>query len=314
MLTLSSSFSFGAEADNFIAQKLNLPDQSLALNDLANRYLENVLVAANASASYCNEDVLNRALKQVFANHTRGLFVKDILKQTHFPVEYVQRADSIYSEWKLHNGLILAMPLKKLKEVGLSPLIKVGDVNIGVDKLEHMFGMGAKYYGQYYNEKKSITKVLSNGVVWEKTILGGNVVATGVFSYGDLSANFNGMRFWNHMLLKNDDILGSEYNRGPYVLCEGNKWVSNKNQKIDFRNYVDFSFDESVNCSKFATRNGKNKVQKAVSAKDYSDIVKCTDNHETLSQLNQKYSPQGINNFILNNEGIGKVRYFNEIR
>ena len=91
-----------------------------------------------------------------------------------------------------------------------------------------MFGMGFTYFTKHYQKGKDIKDVLSYGIALEKTILGGNVFATGVFSYGDLSANFNGMRFWNHVLQKNDDILGSEHNLGPYVTCSADKWQVNE--------------------------------------------------------------------------------------
>ena len=53
---------------------------------------------------------------------------------------------------------------------------------------------------------------------------------TGVMSYGDLAANFNGMRFWNHILGKRKDILNQDL--GPYVKCKDRKWVVNKKDRL----------------------------------------------------------------------------------
>jgi len=299
-VSIAVSTASGAEVDNFASKHLNLPDRAPELNDLANRYLANVIVAVNQAAAGCSEEVLFIGLKQVYANHSRGLLVKDLLAQKHFPVVYLERKESIYKDWKVYNGFILASPLAKVNKLALSPLIKIGDRDIGVDKLEHMFGMGHKYYREYYDKKSSIDKILSNGVLWEKTLLGGNMIATGVYSYADLSANFNGMRFWNNMLLKNDDILGSQYNRGPYIQCVDNQWIVNKSKPIDFRDYVDESFDESINCSKMATANGRKKFSKQIHSGQFKDLVKCEENKELLQTLSEKYSPHGINKYILN--------------
>ncbi|MFM6927967.1 MAG: hypothetical protein ACKOX6_05850 [Bdellovibrio sp.] len=296
----------GAEVDNFTSKHLNLPDQAHALNRLANRYLDNAIVAVNKAGAGCNEEVLFQGLKQVFANHSRGLLVKDILSQKHFPITYLARKDSVYRDWKARDGYILASNRARVSELALSPLIKIGDRDVGVDKLEHMFGMGHKYYRAYYDKNTSIDNVLSNGTLWEKTLLGGNMLATGVFSYADLSANFNGMRFWNNMLLKSDDILGSQYNRGPYVQCVDDQWIVNKSKPIDFRDYVDESFDESVNCSKMATRGGRKKFAKQIQSEQLSDVVKCEDNKELLQALSEKYSPHGIHKYILNASGLVK--------
>ena len=91
---------------------------------------------------------------------------------------------------------------------------------------------------------------------------------TGVMSYGDLAANFNGMRFWNHILNKNEDILGRPL--GPYVLCENNKWVQGKS--IDWKNYIDESFDESINCSLFREEIMVKKVRERIKAIPFDGI------------------------------------------
>lgn len=67
--------------------------------------------------------------------------------------------------------------------------------------------------------KENLRRNFYNGAKIELIVLGGNRFQTGVFSYGDLSAEFNGMRFWNHMLQLRDDILGSEQNLAPILFA-----------------------------------------------------------------------------------------------
>jgi hypothetical protein len=83
---------------------------------------------------------------------------------------------------------------------------------------------------------------------------------TGVISFGDLTAEFNGMRFWNDLLSRRKDILSSS--AGPYVICENQKWKKIKN--INFNLYVDDAWDEAINCSNFRNQTMLNKVKNRV--------------------------------------------------
>lgn len=308
LLALTSS-TFAAEADNFTARFLALTDISGDLNKLANGAIREAISKLNREggcASLGAETKLYNELKKTFSNHSKGELVKTILYSQSVSKNELPLKQSIYAEWKISNGLLLGRKKAATSPLALSPLIQIGDQAIGVDKLEHMFGMGFSYFTQYYGKKKSIEHVLKVGIFKEKTFLGGNVFATGVFSYGDLSANFNGMRFWNHILLKNEDILGKDYNLGPYVVCSDSKWKVN--EEMDFRNYIDASMDESINCSKFATKSGEGKFKKAIQALGAS----CPMDGQKVIELKEKYKALNIQHWILNDEGTDTVSYFNE--
>lgn len=308
--TLSlATTSIAAEADNFSARNLKLTDASADVNNLANKYLKKALNDLNASGP-CNEEALYSELRKYFANHSKGEMVKDILYKNTVPINNLPLKESVYENWTKGNGFLLGRKKAASSPLALSPLIKIGDEVVGVDKFEHMFGMGFTYFTKHYGKSKKIDSVLKYGAALEKTILGGNIIATGVFSYADLAANFNGMRFWNHILQKNDDILGSENNLGPYVSCVENKWIANEGNPIDFRNYIDASMDESVNCSKFATKSGVNKIKSSIAKRGFSAL--CPVEPHKLEEMKIKYNNLGINHFIINNDGIEKVSYFNE--
>lgn len=299
----------GAESDNFTANILSLVDVSGQINDLSNKYLADAVGKANLESS-CDqgtksEEILYKELKKYFSNHSKGELVKTILYSEVVAKNSLPLNDSVYSEWTVYNGFLLGRKKAASSPLALSPLIQIGDQIIGVDKLEHMFGMGFTYFSQH-SKGKSIKEILKGGILKEKTFLGGNMFATGVFSYADLSANFNGMRFWNHMLLKQDDILGSEHNLGPYISCEDSKWkVKNT---IDFKNYIDSSMDESINCSKFANKSGAQKFSNAIA--EFNGV--CPMDKEKLLEIQNKYRPSDIQHFIINEEGTGTVSYFNE--
>ncbi len=308
LLVLTSS-AYAAEADNFTARTLALTDISGELNKLANGAIHEAVSKLNYDGGCSSADAetkLYDELKKTFSNHSKGELVKTILYSQSVSKNELPLNKSIYAEWKISDGLLLGRKKAATSPLALSPLIEIGDQAIGVDKLEHMFGMGFSYFSQYYGKKKSIEHVLKVGIFKEKTFLGGNIFATGVFSYGDLSANFNGMRFWNHILLKNEDILGKDYNLGPYIVCSDSKWKVN--EEMDFRNYVDASMDESINCSKFASKSGERKFKKAIKALGAS----CPMDTQKMIELKEKYKALNIQHWILNDDGTGMVSYFNE--
>lgn len=310
---------FAAEADHYSRpskELAELTDAGPQVTRTAAQFLKAKLDEINqrASCEGMEEKELYLKLQDVFANHSKGTLVKDILYTEKYPLIKIPLNESIYGEWSVLNGFLLGRKKAAESPLALAPLMRINNVVIGTDKLEHLFGMGFQYFDRFYLQGKKMKRVLGRGIFYEKTILGGNVLATGVFAYADLAANFNGMRFWNHMLQKRDDVLGPEYNVGPYVACQNGKWEQVKD--IDFSVYFDHSSDESINCSKFATRKGLKKYQ------DYLTNLEttCPRRPEILEDLLKKYDvatpgdkkARPLSHWILNLEGNGKVNYVNE--
>lgn len=324
LLTLSHPL-LSAEADHYTFRDQPLEDISSQVNQLANLYLEEGLHKVNLQ-SRCDQTIeseqnLYTTLRTYFGNHSKGQLVKDVLRKDEFTKRKIVLNESIFKKWSILNGYLLGKKSAATSPLALSPMIQMDNQLIGIDKLEHMFGMGFSYFKSHYLKGKNLKKVLKTGIVLEKTILGGNILATGVFSYGDLSANFNGMRFWNHMLQKRDDVLGKDYNIGPYVTCEQGKWKQVVNNPIDLTKYIDASMDESINCNKFATKSGVRRYTKVVSnLKSGSEQLRCPMDANTLKSIQEKYTvtieadkkKRPISHWIINDEGIGKVSYFNE--
>lgn len=306
---LFSINAFSAEADNFTAYKLEINDQTEILNNLINTKISAAVERANLAAG-CNEGALHENLRFDFHNHIKSQMIKDILAGEQLEAYVLPLKSSVYKNWKILDGLLLGRKGAAKSALALSPLIKINDQVIGVDKLEHMFGNGFNYYTRYYDKGMPIKKVLKKGIIGEKTYLGGNILATGVFTYGDLSANFNGMRFWNHVTLKYDDILGKQYNAGPYVSCQDNRWVVAN--PVDMRTYIDVTMDESINCSKMATKRGVRKLKAAIKNLELEGIETCLTSMTKLEAMIPKYSNKNIYKYILNFDGIEDVSYLNE--
>ena len=273
-MLFSWSAARAAEADHYTLREGQIADITAEVNKLANeglgRAIEDLNVAGGCDDSRKSEEQLYDRLTDIFSNHKKGQLVNTILSGD-IPRTIIPLKESIYSEWSIWNGFLLGRKGAAKSPLALFPLIKIGDTVVGVDKLEHMFGMGLRYFKKHHLEERPLVSVLKGGIFSEKTFLGGNMLATGVFSYADLSANFNGMRFWNHMLQKRDDVLGAQHNAGPYLVCREGKWAKNAERPIDFRTYVDASMQESMNCSKFATSAGARKFQQALAAMQSRD-------------------------------------------
>lgn len=305
-----------AEVDHYSLPYSDIPDVENILHQKVQDYLQMALKEAN-TLGLCDQDMLYEKMRLYFNNHSHGQLAKDIIYDEGFPSVRMDLEDSVFKEWNIFNGFLLGRNKAKESPLALGPIMKVGSQVLGTDKIEHFFGSGFSYFQRHHQKGKKLLKVLKRGVFLEKTILGGNFLATGVFSYADLAANFNGMRFWNHVLQKQDDVLGREHNLGPYVSCEYGQWVQVR--EIDLTDYFDESFDESINCSKFATSRGFEKYTHSVEeiSEKREEARHCLAKSENNSWLTQKYNVplengEPIAHWIINEDGHEQVSYFNE--
>lgn len=296
IITLSLVTTKASEIDSFTIRSQMLPDASMVVNQKANELL-NVAIARANRGMPCNEIQFLNELRKEFNNHSKGTLAKYIIATDEFEKHIISRSKSIYKYHAVSDGYLLARRSADESGTGMGTTMFFNGHYIGSDKFEHMFGQGYFYYNDYYNNEEPLEMVLIKGISRERLQLGGNLFATGVYSYSDLVANFNGMRFWNAILQKHEDILGK--NLGPYVACENNLWVQ-KNQ-IDFRDYVDAAFDEGMHCSALATQGGFQGVVKSLSELNLS----CPLDPRQVESIKTKYdvstgSGKKIRQFILN--------------
>ncbi len=262
LMSLICFSSNSAEVDQFTKRYEPLPDVTVLINNKANVFLKEAVVTANSTINGCDEIQFYELLKNYFSNHKNGKLVQYILYDQSLPRRRLKVGESIYADFSVFDGYLLGKKSADESEVALGPLIKYGPRTVGSDKFEHLFGRGFVYFKNYYFKKRSMDKVLSSGEMGEKTIYGGNILATGVYSYADLVANFNGMRFWNDIFSKRPDVLNNQ--NGPYVKCVNDRFVKVKD--IDFRVYFDDGVDEAINCVRLATKKAAAKVRKRVSS------------------------------------------------
>jgi hypothetical protein len=304
-LALFGAISHAGEVDQFTRRSEPLADSAQVVNARANEYVASAISALNESGSGCQEEKLYKELRKYFSNHKKGELTKFALHDESVARRTIRLDQSIFKEWTIWDGYLLGRRSAATSPLALSPLIRLGDHVVGTDKLEHIFGRGFIYFKKHYLKAKSSERAIKSGVFGEKTIFGGNKGATGVFSYADLSANFNGMRFWNHMLQLRADILGPEHEIGPYIACENQKWIKVKD--IDFKDYVDETMDEAMNCSKFPTKRTLAKYEASLAEQGFS----CPLDPAILEAAALKYGE--FARWIINPKN-GEISYFGEFK
>jgi len=293
-----------SEVDNFTRRADFLKDSTERLNKITNQFLKERIKKLNKKKHGCNEKSLYRGLKKDFNILLKGSkLLKAVEKDEKIVKLKIKVRDSIYRDWSFMDspairGLNLVIPSV------FGEVIKVNGIRLGIDKFEHFFGYGHYYFNLHYFGKKGVKKALKFGLFMEYFNLG--AYGTGVMSYGDLAANFNGMRFWNHILSKRKDILNQ--NLGPYVKCRNKKWVVQKS--INWRQYIDESFDEAINCSRFRKGIMAEKVKERVREINFKDgeLNTCPLVPKKLEEMFKKYSQ--FSPYILNKEGHDKIPKF----
>lgn len=305
-LMLVSGLSYGAEVDQFTRRDEPLKDSRELLNTKANIAITKSIKLANDKNQGCLEEPLYAELREYFANHFKGELTKDVLSDPNIEKRIVNLPDSVYQDWSTWDGIGMGFSLFSKKGLTMSGVMRVGDQTIGTDKLEHMFGQGFNYFKKNYLKNKGEVSAVKKGIFGEKFLLGGNKIGNGVFSYGDLGANFNGMRMWNHMLQLRDDVLGADRNIGPYIACENDQWVQVK--QIDFADYIDDSMDEAINCAKFPTQKTADKFADRLRIMGMS----CPMDQRKVDDLVVKY--RQMSKWIINTDGVAKVKYTGEFK
>jgi hypothetical protein len=239
----------GAEIDSLTGRALALADSSDALELRLNDALEAGVTRANQVSTGCEEDVLYRELRHALATPFIGHVIAESLNEdATLDRRRVRRVDSIYRDLGLLDNI-------SVQWKDLSAVVGVGDVLMGVDKIGHFVVEGWDYFETAHLEGEGIAAALDWGEGTESSYFGR--LTTGVHSYADLVANFEGMRFWLRVLGRADDPLdtGWRANR-PYVTCGRRFWITGErrwrlSRRLDLAHYVTPVWDEAVNCSSY---------------------------------------------------------------
>ncbi len=292
---------YASEIDPFNNRSVPLKDSLPSVNLKANTLLQDALKELNEKNHKCSEKKLYKKMRKVFRNQYTSKFGKWIVKTDELDKMTTYTSESIYKEFKWYQAVIPGLWAKINDPAG--QIINVGGVYVGTDKFEHFSGSGFLYFKKFYLKGKTLEDAMNIGYRAETGIMGATM--TGVMSYADMVANFNGMRFWNTVLGKNVDILTKE-EVSPYLSCVDGKWEQQR--EIDFSEYIDQTWDEGINCSWMRTESLLRKVKDRI--QEYNDKtgenLSCPLNSELLERDGEKYKDLPIQ--IINYDGLQALK------
>jgi hypothetical protein len=136
-----------------------------------------------------------------------------------------------------------------------SPTVKVYGVELGTDKIGHIFQQGYEYFNLYTgarsrgaDEKSAAASAVRYGVLSEDGIYG--VMLTGVYSNGDLAANYAGFKFYDNLL---HSVRIGESTLPPILVRDGAHWiVAPERDNADLmKPYITEHLNEAFNPSKY---------------------------------------------------------------
>lgn len=233
-----------AECDPLTQRKVvqrKLPDSQSLLNRIANDRFRRGLAAANRQKCRDRESLEQAILK--YLGNARIMGVEIPIGPQEFEVN---RGKSKYLRDGLRKEIIPSLSIKKrcsvfkeltVKEsapifVSIAALVRFDDLVISSDKFTHFFAQGYDYL-EVYRSKGSVEAALRWGLNSERGSKG--MDSTGVMSYGDLAANYGGLKFW---------LALTDPERG-HVACRNGKWVQTR--CFDWHEHITPAWDEGIN-------------------------------------------------------------------
>lgn len=296
VLALFFTAANASEIDSFTDRYEPLENSMEHVNRIGNSFLDLAINEANEKRHGCNEKKLYKSMREYFKNHMAGKVTTTIQSDPSIDKRFFHFKESVYRDFRWWNSFVLVV-VGKLYKGAHGAILNLDGHLIGTDKFEHLFGRGYLYFKRYHLKGKKLEKVLKYGRWQESWTLGAKT--TGVFSYADQAANFNGMRFWNHILQKRDDYLGQD--NGPLVECSNNKWMKVKD--LNFAPFIDDSMDEGLNCSKFSTKKlVKGVLKRITQLEEDGQSYHCPVRSDSIEILNEKYGSK-LAPFLFNFKG-----------
>lgn len=229
------------------------------IDEITQKKLLAAIEQANQNGRNCDVNALHKAVRDrlsgpkfldVEAVYGRLEGVVDMggSEESQYPIErtVTHKNESIYQDFSVYEAPALATHVASTFAYKHP---KYGKLLIGADKLGHFFGQGYSYH--IMSKQKGISATLSWGDRSEKGSMG--LTTTGVYSYGDLTANYEGMKFWDRLVQK----AGG---KGPYVLCQDGHWTSNEKMPFTWQDYLVPGMDEGLNCSTYRNASLTEKV------------------------------------------------------
>ncbi len=277
---------FGSEVDHFSTSHIFLKDSTTELNRFVNKSIEDIVIKLNEKEN-CNKSTQIsiadklvskfqglgwRAFPRIETEIANGLDSKQKIS--------LSQNSSIYRNFGFSQGFAAGLGL-----ACCSDLVKVNNIRLGTDKLGHFFLEGYYFYLESLKNQKSYLGKLERSFLAQRARIENNTYAelkihmvnklseenlfgfymTGVYSYADKVANYEGTKFWKEFLAPNT----------KYLKC--NKGKIHIKNKFDWKEFVNPMWDESINCNKYVDKASSLEIEKEIANSDYRTCPKRMD-------------------------------------
>ncbi len=243
LLSFFSLSSYSLETDQFLAQNANIKDSGAVLDRYFNLQIEKAINEANTSSKNKScRDISNLVMDNLvggkyFAISAISRFATKSKEIERFPDDSVSNKEYVKMSFYENSDILL-------KVVDFARTINVYGVHMGTDKLGHFALVGRNYFHNYQSNLKdgqekdeAIKNAILKGYKTEKGLLG--YLSAGVLSYGDMEANYQGMKFAI-------DLCEGE---NPMIIKEDDYFIKNPNNIFKMNKYFNPKMDESFNFS-----------------------------------------------------------------
>lgn len=254
VLLLAVCPSFGEEVDDFTNRPENPKDATASINQGVNLRLQDTVRALKESGLKCDSDreairtVLINSLDNNFSEIGKALRNKGSETNSFSGFEKSFRDIDVFGVRKNQDSIY-----KGTSVTCCIGRVSVGNVQLGIDKIDHFFGNAGILWEEYDRlrlpEPQKTTAIMARNVEQEHS--GWGLQAWGVKSYGDLAANWKGLGFWKEL------IDGPN----PFIKCLEGQFALNPSRKFQIEDYVDDAWDESINCSSYSTPESVNTIK-----------------------------------------------------
>lgn len=243
------------ETDNYLAWEVVLPDSADQVNTFMAEKIQEALDLANErDKTYSCEAITVKIAKQ-FRTTPTSKSLEEFINETIDKENIYPRTPDFLDISILNNTRFY------LKYSGLSPNLQINGFYFGADKLSHFASTGRRYFKRYvrklkngYSDEDATKSAIRYGLLNEASVLGW--WASGVFSYGDMEANFQGFQYYKRMCLSGEDNYLAQDESGKWKLVK----------TPDLREYVSAYWDESFNHS-FFSKHSWPEVKKSIQNK-----------------------------------------------
>ena len=241
---LSFSNANAVETDQYMTWDITLKDSRVEIEEYIETNIQSVLDSINSKNK--NYSCQKMTKKLLGWNGKSTNFLSEI-EDYMYRNKTIDRHPKIYQSVRgiVDKSIYKDVEYFKVKVFGIS--LMAYDVYFGIDKLGHFLTTGLDYYKKYiryinrgYSVKKSEIKAIKKGIFSEKTYYG--LIISGVFSFADLEANYQGLKFARSFC----------EGESPLIKKVNNKWKLTR--KISLKNYINPNWDESFYTNSFTKK------------------------------------------------------------